>query len=250
MLVTAAIFSTVIPVLKITAHKMAEKMFLYWASGSPPCWRVMLALEEKGLSGYPNKLLSFEKKEHKSEELLKWNPRGQVPTFIHDNHAINESLAACDYLEKVFAGQGTKLLPDASNHVQLGLVLQRTTEVLNLQSKSGELFMYKWFTSPEKFDQAEFNKRLEAYMNEIEVWEKNISGVEGGENKYLTGQELTMADIVFFPNLAIGVRVGLQLGQKFPQLSRYYDLMVKRPSVQKTWPPHWRDSPAKIFFPQ
>ena len=53
-------------------------MFLYWGSGSAPCWRVMLALEEKGLSGYQNKLVSFEKKEHKSEEILKWNPRGQV----------------------------------------------------------------------------------------------------------------------------------------------------------------------------
>jgi len=57
---------------------MASEMFLYWGSGSPPCWRPMLVLEEKGLSGYPNKLLSFEKKEHKSEEVLKWNPRGQV----------------------------------------------------------------------------------------------------------------------------------------------------------------------------
>jgi len=58
--------------------RMASEMFLYWGSGSPPCWRAMLALEEKGLSGYPNKLISFDKKEHKSEELLKWNPRGQV----------------------------------------------------------------------------------------------------------------------------------------------------------------------------
>jgi len=57
---------------------MASEMFLYWGSGSPPCWRAMLVLEEKGLSDYPNKLISFEKRENKSEELLKWNPRGQV----------------------------------------------------------------------------------------------------------------------------------------------------------------------------
>lgn len=38
----------------------------------------MLALEEKGLQGYGNKLLSFSKKEHKGEEVLKLNPRGQV----------------------------------------------------------------------------------------------------------------------------------------------------------------------------
>ena len=67
--------------LLFTLCRMASEMFLYWGSGSPPCWRAMLVLEEKGLSGYPNKLLSFEKKEHKSEEVLKWNPRGQVDCY-------------------------------------------------------------------------------------------------------------------------------------------------------------------------
>ena len=57
---------------------MASNMFLYWGSGSVPCWRAMLVLEEKGLQGYGNKLLSFSKKEHKGEEVLKLNPRGQV----------------------------------------------------------------------------------------------------------------------------------------------------------------------------
>ncbi len=37
-----------------------------------------MALEEKGLQGYISKLISFDKKEHKSEEVLKINPRGQV----------------------------------------------------------------------------------------------------------------------------------------------------------------------------
>ena len=57
---------------------MAADILLYWGSGSPPCWRVMLCLEEKGLQGYQSKLISFDKKEHKSEEILKINPRGQV----------------------------------------------------------------------------------------------------------------------------------------------------------------------------
>ena len=59
-------------------------VFLYWGSGSPPCWRVMLALEEKGLTGYQHKLLSFAKKEHKSDEVLKLNPRGQVSYCLYE----------------------------------------------------------------------------------------------------------------------------------------------------------------------
>ncbi|KAI5086676.1 glutathione S-transferase rho, partial [Silurus meridionalis] len=56
---------------------MAEDMMLFWGSGSPPCWRVMIALEEKNLQGFHHKLLSFDKGEHKSEEVMKLNPRGQ-----------------------------------------------------------------------------------------------------------------------------------------------------------------------------
>ena len=61
---------------------MAEEIFLWWASGSPPCWKVMLVLEEKGLQGYKEKLLSFAKKENQSDEMKAMNPRCQVVSFI------------------------------------------------------------------------------------------------------------------------------------------------------------------------
>lgn len=57
---------------------MSKLMTLLWGAGSPPCWRVMIVLEEKRLQGYRRKLLSFEKEEHKSQEVLDVNPRGQV----------------------------------------------------------------------------------------------------------------------------------------------------------------------------
>lgn len=55
-------------------------MTLLWGAGSPPCWRVMIALEEKEVKDYTKKLLSFEKMEHKSKEVMEMNPRGQVNT--------------------------------------------------------------------------------------------------------------------------------------------------------------------------
>ncbi|KTF71251.1 hypothetical protein cypCar_00050445, partial [Cyprinus carpio] len=78
---------------------MAQSMMLYWCSGSPPCWRVMIALEEKLLQGYKHKHLAFDKNEHKCEEVKALNPRAQVPTFKHGDIVVNESLAACLYLE-------------------------------------------------------------------------------------------------------------------------------------------------------
>ena len=56
----------------------SDDFFLFWGSGSSPCWRPMIVLEEKGLGGYPNKLIEFSKQEHKGEDVKKLNPRGQV----------------------------------------------------------------------------------------------------------------------------------------------------------------------------
>lgn len=51
---------------------------LFWGSGSTPCWRVMICLEEKGLTQYGSNQLSFLNNEHKSEPVYEINPRGQV----------------------------------------------------------------------------------------------------------------------------------------------------------------------------
>ena len=56
----------------------AKSMTLLWGPGSPPCWRVMIALEEKLLQGSNQKLLSFSKGDHRSKEVLDINPRAQV----------------------------------------------------------------------------------------------------------------------------------------------------------------------------
>src|SRR5690348_16085563 len=45
---------------------------VYWGSGSPFSWRVLLALELKRLP-YANHLLQFSKQEHKSPQMLSLN---------------------------------------------------------------------------------------------------------------------------------------------------------------------------------
>jgi glutathione S-transferase len=200
----------------------------------------MLTLEEKGLGGYANKLIEFSKNEHKSEEVLKWNPRGQVPTFIIDNDfAINESFAAVEYIEKVYSKQGTQLTPDDPK--KLALMLQRKCEVLNIADKTEAVVHYKFYKDgcPDGNIDAEKAKKLvEAFYEELNRWEKYAANSE-----YIAGDTLTLADLCFFPNLAIQVRFRLDLPKYAPNLSKYYDRMVKLPSVQNTWPPHWKTSP-------
>ena len=50
---------------------------LYWSSGSPFSWRVLLALELKGLS-YNSHLLHLDLQEQKAPQMLAMNPRGRA----------------------------------------------------------------------------------------------------------------------------------------------------------------------------
>ena len=63
-------------------HCMMSKlkdMILFWGAGSAPCWRAMACLNEKELHDrLESKEMDFDKNEHKSEEVMKLNPRGQV----------------------------------------------------------------------------------------------------------------------------------------------------------------------------
>ncbi len=71
---------------------------LYWGSGSPFSWRVLLALEHKGLP-YESQLLHFDKQEQQSPQMLKLNPRGRVPVLKDGDYVVFESVAMLYYLD-------------------------------------------------------------------------------------------------------------------------------------------------------
>jgi glutathione S-transferase len=206
----------------------------------------MLVLEEKGLSGYGNKLLHFDKKEHKSDEVLKWNPRGQLPTMVVDNSfAINESQAIADYLEKVYSKQGTQLTPEDPK--LLAKMLQLKHELSNLDTKGRDYIHYKFYkagSSDGTIDETKAAKLLSDFKEELKIWDKYAS-----QGDYLVGDKLTLADLFMFTNIALYVRLGLNLANDAPNVAKFYDRMSKLPSVVKTWPPHWKEgtAPAAIF---
>ncbi|XP_076437717.1 glutathione S-transferase A-like [Babylonia areolata] len=223
---------------------MAKNMFLYWGSGSIPCWKVMIALAEKGFEGYGQKLVSFDKNEHKCADILKLNPRGQVPTFKDGDNVINESGAICDYLEYKYKDQGNKLLPDDPE--LRGKVLQRVWESQNFFKMVIEDVVYYQFEHKgADLDEEYLKGKKKAATEELRRWEDYLK--EEGPGSYLVGKDFTMADVVIFPSLAFAVRLQLNLAP-FPQLKAYYGKVMDRPSVKVSTPPHWAGSTGKDFF--
>ncbi|KAK7898396.1 hypothetical protein WMY93_019249 [Mugilogobius chulae] len=218
---------------------MAKDMTLYWGSGSPPCWRVMIALEEKNLCGYNSKLLSFEKQDHKGPEVMKINPRGQFPAFQHGKIIINESFAICEYLEDTFKGQGTALVPEDKG--ERAMMRQRMHEGNTLMGKFIDVAFYLWRVPEAERNDATLKRNKEALTAELKLWEGYM---QKGPGPYLAGKNYTMADVIVFPIIAFLVRMGL-CEEKYPKLTAYYNHLKSRPSIQKTWPPTWKDTPGQ-----
>ena len=74
---------------------------LYWGSGSAYCWRVLLALEHKGLE-YRSHLLKFDQQEHQAPQMLAMNPRGQLPVLRDGDYVVFESVAILYYLDRKY----------------------------------------------------------------------------------------------------------------------------------------------------
>src|SRR3990172_1362293 len=74
---------------------------VFWGSGSPFSWRVLLTLEVKGVA-YTSRQLEFSKKQHKAPDYLALNPRGKVPTLRDGDYVLPESLAIMAYLDRRF----------------------------------------------------------------------------------------------------------------------------------------------------
>lgn len=216
---------------------MAQDMFLYWGSGSAPCWRVMIALEEKNLQGYNHKLISFDKMEHKSQEVLNLNPRGQVPTFKHGDNVVNESYAACLYLENQFQTQGTRLTPDSP--VDIALMYQRMFEGLTLNEKINAVIYYEYFVPEAERQESVLKRNKDALATELQLWEGYLQKL--GTGACIAGKNFSLADVAIFPNVANLFRYGLS-AERYPTLAAYHTQLKERPSIKASWPPHWLEN--------
>src|SRR6266480_7417491 len=90
--------AVVVTIEATTSRGGVMSIEVFWGSGSPVAWRVLLALEYKRLP-YVSHLLQFSKQEHKSPQMLALNPRGRVPVLKDGDYVCFESLAVLYYLD-------------------------------------------------------------------------------------------------------------------------------------------------------
>jgi glutathione S-transferase len=215
---------------------------LYWGSGSPFAWRVMLTLEVKGLP-YQSKLLEFSKGENKTPDYLRLNPRGKVPTLKDGGFVLSESLAIMAYLDRKYPNPPLF----GATAEETGLIWRTLAECESYIVSVGDkvvrpIFFGKGLEKVEEIQQA-----AQALRQELKTMDERLTGAS-----WLVGDKISAADIGVFPLVQLLARAAskeaaqplnlglLPLTKTFPNVARWVQRIEALPNYQRTYPPHWR----------
>jgi len=206
--------------------------------GSPYSWRVWLALEHLGIP-YELNVLSFSDKDQLKPEFVALNPRHQVPTIVHDGHALWESLAILEYLDEIVPAR--RLYPGtAQERARIRRLIREDEE--HLDGKGLTPIYDELYKRPE--GEAPDEARLEAargkLVEEMEYFGRELRG------PFLAGAQPTAADFVMYPDIAYVKRIGAKKpasrleGILPPAIAQWAARIESLPFFDRTFPPHWR----------
>jgi glutathione S-transferase len=215
---------------------------LYWGSGSPFAWRVMLTLELKGLT-YESKLLEFSKGDHKAPAYLRLNPRGKVPTLKDGDFVLNESLAIMSYLDRKYPEPPLfGKTPEQTGLIWRALVECESYSVTAADKVVRPIFFGRGLDKVEEIQEA-----AQTVRRELETINERLA-----RSPWLVGDTVSAADIGVFPLVQLLVRAAskeaaqplklglLPLAQTFPNVASWVQRIESLPNSQRTYPPHWR----------
>ncbi|HEY5103161.1 MAG TPA: glutathione S-transferase family protein [Steroidobacteraceae bacterium] len=217
---------------------------LYWGSGSPYAWRVLLALEFKGVP-YTSHVLQFSKQEHKSPQMLALNPRGRVPVLKDGDYVVFESLAVLYYLDLKYPS------PPIFGHTpeEAGVIMRVICEFQAYAEREATSIMAAVFAKTPNLPAADLTAAMHAVASEARTIEGRLS-----KSNWIVGESFSAADMVIFPSIQLLVRAlnrpesrdlssrFLPLATNYPALDRWIARVEALPGYERTYPPHWRDT--------
>jgi len=217
---------------------------LYWGSGSPFSWRVMLALQHKNLP-YESQLLHFDKQEHQSPHMLKLNPRGRVPVLKDGDYVVFESVAILYYLDlKYPAPPIFGVTPE-----EAGVIMRVICEFQSYAEPALQKIVQAIFSDRVAADIDALTDAMHAVAREARTIEGRLS-----KEQWIVGASYTALDMVIFPWIqllrrALNKPAAAELGARFlpmernyPALARWIERIESLPGYENTYPPHWRDA--------
>jgi glutathione S-transferase len=217
---------------------------VYWGSGSPFAWRVLLALEYKQLP-YVSHLLQFSKQEQKSPQLLALNPRGRVPVLKDGDYVCFESLAILYYLDLKYPQ------PPLFGRTpeEAGTIMRVICEYQAYIEPHVSCIARAVFDGDVDLGSDEITAAMHAVASEARTIEGRLS-----KSDWIVGESCSAVDLVIFPGIQLLRRAlekprAAELSARFmpvevnyPALGRWLARVAALPGYPRTYPPHWRTS--------
>ncbi|PSR73266.1 hypothetical protein EW026_g5785 [Hermanssonia centrifuga] len=204
---------------------------LIGSPGSTCTRRVATILKEKNV---PYELIAVDmaKAEHKSPSHLEKQPFGQVPIIDDDGFILFESRAIARYIALKYRDQGTPLLPDPTDLKAVGKFEQAASiELSNFDPFASGLAAEKVFKP---------NKGIPTNEDTVKFYAATLSTKLNGyeailsKQKYLAGDEITVADLFHLPYGAFLEKLGYSylVSGEYPNVTRWWTDITSRPSWQ------------------
>ena len=218
---------------------------LFWISGSPPSWRVMLGLVLKDIP-FTSRRLDHGKGENRAPAYLAINPKGQVPALRHGTLALRESIAILAWLDRAWptrplfgttAAEAAEIWPRVMAFEADLRPAATTIATTLLRNRSSE-----------RHDA--LAAATARYLDELDDIEHCLD-----EQSWLGPDGPSAADCWLFPTLGwisralartrdrVPAELAAHLADR-PALRGWHSRFAALPGVAGTYPPHWADTPA------
>ena len=215
---------------------------LFWISGSPFSWRVMLMMEAKEIP-YTPRLLQASQGELKTREFLLLNPRGKVPTLRDGDVVLSESIAIMQYLEGKYPARPMFGRTTRGTATIWRVISEFTSYV---QPPLGRV-NYPLLSGKSKEAAADVTAALADVYTELDKLEVSLANIP-----WLAGMEITAADTMAYPFLKLLWRSATKeaasqfelgpslLQRRYPRLVQWMERLEQLPGYERTYPPHWQ----------
>ncbi|KAF2143958.1 uncharacterized protein K452DRAFT_223694 [Aplosporella prunicola CBS 121167] len=192
--------------------------------------RVLVTILEKELP-YELIFIDIAKGEQHSEAYKKLQPFGKVPALDDDGFLMFESRAICKYLARKYPS-GTKLIPEGDENAyarfEQACSVEQSYFGAAAETIGTELVIKqaKGLGPPDEARVAQAEKDLDAVLA---YYDKLLA-----KQKYLAGDELTLADLFHLPNgAALKAGKWREVFKKYPNVDKWFKGLQERESWVK-----------------
>lgn len=227
-----------------------EGLHLYHGAISNCSMRVRLTLIEKGL-GWTSHHLDLKKKENITDDYFGINPKGLVPTLVHDGVVHVESNDIIDYLDETYPEPTLR----GKNNAEMVEWLDLATSI---HVPAVKPYVYTTIIAPKVKKTAEEEKKYSELQKNAEL--KEFHSKHAGDSKFggddfekakaklhecfskldttledwtwMMGEEMTLADISWIPLHFVLIGCGYPF-HEYPNIVRWAKQFEGRPSFQE-----------------